>query len=367
MSATLVHPQEQKQVSAARLVHKCALFKDQSLLNAPYLVKSSVPVDIFRVFTSALEDEAIQLTAANFAGLLVLSAEFGFEALNSELLGFRSPSDAKPQTRLAALEERARLQDCKLALLRPKVSKLSASIDSLRRALESAESRLSGQAAAICQAQARAESAIRRLLSSLGDSTPAATQAKRPPPASVAPAAGFGSMIVPDFPPLFADFSRGRFALLWRGSRDSFRASAFHGTCDGHANTLTLIEDTKGNIFGGFTPVKWESASEFPKADPSLRSFLFTLRNPHSATPRKFELRPQMQELAIYCDYSLGPCFGGCPWEIAVSGDCNGNSTSSTNGFGAVYVNDTGMDGRIVFTGSRDFTVKEIEVFEIIF
>jgi hypothetical protein len=53
-------------------------------------------------------------------------------------------------------------------------------------------------------------------------------------------------------------------------------------------------EDTEGNFFGGFTPVEWESrwydkqSSEtlgrgnLWKADPSLQSFLFTLKNPRN-------------------------------------------------------------------------------------
>jgi hypothetical protein len=50
--------------------------------------------------------------------------------------------------------------------------------------------------------------------------------------------------MVSEFPPLFAEFGEKPFRLLWRGSRDGFRANPFHGRCDGHANTLTLIEDT---------------------------------------------------------------------------------------------------------------------------
>jgi hypothetical protein len=46
------------------------------------------------------------------------------------------------------------------------------------------------------------------------------------------------SLIVAAFPALFAEFRGKRFTLLWRGSRD------------GHAPTLTLIQDTAGNIFG---------------------------------------------------------------------------------------------------------------------
>jgi hypothetical protein len=43
--------------------------------------------------------------------------------------------------------------------------------------------------------------------------------------------------------------------LQWRGSRDGFGAIDVHKRCDGRANTLTLILDTGGNVFGGFTPL----------------------------------------------------------------------------------------------------------------
>jgi hypothetical protein len=62
------------------------------------------------------------------------------------------------------------------------------------------------------------------------------------------------SAIISDFPKIFDEFRRKKFSLLWRGGRDGFSARDFHNHCDGHANTLTLIKDTNGNIFGGFTP-----------------------------------------------------------------------------------------------------------------
>jgi hypothetical protein len=49
------------------------------------------------------------------------------------------------------------------------------------------------------------------------------------------------SLIVADFPTLFAEFRRKCFALLWRGSRNGFRADAFHGRYNGHTSTLALI------------------------------------------------------------------------------------------------------------------------------
>jgi hypothetical protein len=181
--------------------------------------------------------------------------------------------------------------------------------------------------------------------------------------------AGWNSVIVPDFPKLFEDLKKKRFTLLWRGSRDGFRADEFHRRCDGHANTLTVILDTDGNIFGGFTPVEWESSKKhwlrdgeaFSKSDPSLTSFLFTLKNPHSFPPRRFTLKEEKKEEAIRCDSNRGPHFG----EIMITDNCNANTDSSTSSFGTCYTNDTRLDGSIVFTGCSKFKVKEIEVFEI--
>jgi hypothetical protein len=90
------------------------------------------------------------------------------------------------------------------------------------------------------------------------------------------------------FPAIFEEFKVQKLTILWLGSRDGFKAEQFHRRCDGHPNTLTVILDTDGNMFGSFTPVVWESrqydpsvrGGNLPKADPSLKSFLFTLKNP---------------------------------------------------------------------------------------
>jgi hypothetical protein len=190
-----------------------------------------------------------------------------------------------------------------------------------------------------------------------------------PKPAVPQAPAPFASRIVGEFPALFTEFRGKRFSLLWRGSRDGFRARDFHGRCDGHANTLTFIEDTWGNIFGGFTPLAWESreydrtvgGANCLKADPSLGSFLFTLKNPHKVPARKFALKADEQEEAIRCDASWGPHF----YDIGVSDLCNATTKSFTSDFGLSYANDTGLEGETFFTGSQSFTVKEIEVFEI--
>jgi hypothetical protein len=178
------------------------------------------------------------------------------------------------------------------------------------------------------------------------------------------------SLIISDFPEIFAEFFGKRFKLLWRGSRDGFSASAFHGRCDGHANTVTVILDTEGNIFGGFTPLEWESwahngewedLDNCCKSDESEKSFLFTLKNPHNIAARKFRLQSHKKDEAILCDGQYGPFFSG----ICIHNNCNKTTQNFCGSFGITYTNDTGMDGSKVLTGSEYFTVKEIEVFEI--
>jgi hypothetical protein len=163
------------------------------------------------------------------------------------------------------------------------------------------------------------------------------------------------------------EFSAKHFRILWRGSRDGFGAAEFHRRCDGHANTLTVIMDTDGNIFGGFTPVEWESRVWQPKicykADASLKSFLFTLKNPHNIAARKFALKSAENGKAIYCPNTEGPIFGDS--DIVIRNNSNTNDYNHTSCFGNSYINDTGVGSKKVLTGSGSFTVKEIEVFEI--
>jgi hypothetical protein len=170
------------------------------------------------------------------------------------------------------------------------------------------------------------------------------------------------------FPAIFEDFKDQKFTLLWRGSRDGFKAKQFHRRCDGHPNTLTVLLDTDGNIFGGFTPVDWESRtpkspddlSNCFKADRNLKSFIFTLKNPHSFPPRRFMLKEGKKEEAIACDSEHGPYFG----DILVTDNCSANADSSTSTFGDCYADDTGLaDEGSFFTGRSMFKVREIEVF----
>jgi hypothetical protein len=106
-----------------------------------------------------------------------------------------------------------------------------------------------------------------------------------------------------------------------------------------------------------------EKTEEMAKADDSLKSFLFTLKNPNKIPARIFALMEGEKQKAICCDSSEGPVFG-CNSDLYVHDQCNKNVNSHTKLH--CYTNDTRLDPKKVFTGSNFFQVKEIEVFEII-
>jgi hypothetical protein len=162
------------------------------------------------------------------------------------------------------------------------------------------------------------------------------------------------------FPKVLKELKTKQWTLLYRGSDHGFKSSDFHGKCDGKSNTITIILTTKGFIFGGFTPIPWDSSSQY-KPDSSGRSFLFSVKNPHDHDFGRIGLtNPQR---AIYCNSSYGPTFGN-GHDIYIANGCNENTSSFTR-VGLGYAHNTIFDPYKVFTGEQYFTVKEIEVFTL--
>jgi hypothetical protein len=76
------------------------------------------------------------------------------------------------------------------------------------------------------------------------------------------------------------------FQLLYRSSRDGSQPKKFHKRCDNKGPTLTIIRDTDGNVFGGFTSMSWNKGVEGYIYDE--HAFLFTLKNPYNIEATKF-------------------------------------------------------------------------------
>jgi hypothetical protein len=326
-----------------------------------------------------VEGSVVKIKNDNFRALSQLCDEFGFQDLAAQLSEFRASDDFKEQTttedlearrRLSVLEERMHQRDQEIVALRCEVSRQSRVQELAVEALHGSVTRLEAEVSALRTAAVSARTAAPAPPSPVSPA-PALT----PPPQnltspSAPPPSVWESAIVSIFPKILGEFCGNKFSLLWRGSRDGFKATQFHCRCDGHANTLTLILDTNGNIFGGFTPVEWESSRKgkrkkdpdeaFQKADPSQKSFLFTLKNPRNVSARRFALKDERKDEAICCDSNRGPDFS----DMTIEDNCNANPESFTY-LGDRYTNDTGLNGKTFFTGSDEFQVKEIEVFEI--
>jgi hypothetical protein len=156
-------------------------------------------------------------------------------------------------------------------------------------------------------------------------------------------------------------FAGKKFALLYRGSRDGFGSKDFHGCCDQHGNTMTLILSENESIFGRFTPLVWSSRGDYVP-DPTLQSFVFTIKNPHNLPARIFGQKEASSVIHDHRQY--GPSFGSNR-DIRIYNQCR-TTQSNYSSLGGTFNIDSGMDGSTVLTGAYNFSVKEIEVFEVI-
>ncbi|XP_060082945.1 interferon-induced protein 44-like [Ylistrum balloti] len=100
----------------------------------------------------------------------------------------------------------------------------------------------------------------------------------------------------------FKDFEK-----LYSFKEDGSNADVFHKKCDNRGPTVTVIYDSLGQVYGGYTSVSWQSASIPQVFDKS--AFLFCLRS--DGDNEKFPVRKC--ESALVYDGKAGPIFGNGP------------------------------------------------------
>ena len=163
--------------------------------------------------------------------------------------------------------------------------------------------------------------------------------------------------------------------LLYRGSRDGFLAKTFHEKCNNKGETLVIIKSNEDYIFGGYTEINWDNTiwngvigeKNNARRDGKGNEFVFTLKNPHNIPPCKFNMKKEWLNHSICCDGKRGPIFG-CN-DIRIENECNVKSNKFTYfDFqpGEYCFDDTTGKKRLLFTGTKTYTVKEIEVYNII-
>ena len=150
-------------------------------------------------------------------------------------------------------------------------------------------------------------------------------------------------------------------SLLWRATRDGFKAKDFHRLCNDKPNTLLIIKSTTGYIFGGYASLAW-SSSGGSKSDSN--AFLFTFCNPANM-PLKLNIKKEEEEWAVYHDSEWGPTFGS---DLFVSGEPNTNNKSrySPKHYDEPNGQKNVNGGIFVLGGSTaNFQTAEIEVFQV--
>ena len=150
--------------------------------------------------------------------------------------------------------------------------------------------------------------------------------------------------------------------LLYRGTRDGSGKDIFHNKCDNQGPTICLCKNEKGNIFGGYASISWTTDNNFHAANGS---FLFTLTNIHGTAPTKFP-NTQSYNYAVYHGNDRGPAFGG-NHNLYIS-DNYLNNNSSYCSFGYSYPDVLGK-GNSTFSGdvnTKNFKLKELEVFKLL-
>lgn len=148
-----------------------------------------------------------------------------------------------------------------------------------------------------------------------------------------------------------------KFNLLYNNDKDSDGCSYFHYNCDGFFPTVTVILDTSGRRFGGYSTQSWSQSPVGGNYARAPGSFIFNLSN-----KKKYDLQDPLCTNAIYRNNSYGPTFGG-GHDLYISDGCKPNTSSSCTK--SNYI--TGNVNLLGEGGNTNFQVSNFEVYQVIF
>ena len=140
------------------------------------------------------------------------------------------------------------------------------------------------------------------------------------------------------------------YKLLFKASKNGYKAKDFHTYCDGKDHTLTLVKTKAGRRFGGFTDQKWDQSGSNKSGS---NGFIFSL-------DFKEIYYNKNSSYNIKGDSSYGPYFGS---DFYIGDNCNSgyNSKDSSNN----YYNTNSKT--YALAGNGDFIVEDYEVYQVIY
>ena len=151
------------------------------------------------------------------------------------------------------------------------------------------------------------------------------------------------------------------FKLLYRATQDGNNVQTFHNKCDNILGTLTIVQTTKGMRFGGYTEQNWyksDKSNRIQRKDSKGVCFCFSL------DLFKIYNFNDNKNYSIRCFYNYGPYFGATFFRIQSNNGLLYGYTDYTTSFEFFGKIDNDYEFN---NGQQEFSVIEMEVFQIIF
>lgn len=118
-----------------------------------------------------------------------------------------------------------------------------------------------------------------------------------------------------------------------------------------------ILLNNYGKVIGGYTPLSWDSATNFYKADKDLQTFLFSM-----CTNKKYALKDKIK--AIYCHGDRGPSFGN-GHNLRISNNCNIDNSCHAESMDESFETESYAQFLGRADGGEKFSVVDYEVLEV--
>ena len=141
---------------------------------------------------------------------------------------------------------------------------------------------------------------------------------------------------------------------IFQSSENGDSAKDFHKFCDGEPNVIVMIETDKGNRFGGFISIGFNSDNEVKK---DSYAFLFSFDSMKIYKNKK-------KRNSIFCKESIGPCFGDKESQDLYVSDNYFKNDSYVGKANGCFLN---MNSDYELNkGNCKFIVNKLEIFKIL-
>eukprot|EP01084_Bolivina_argentea_P173854 301161_1 len=149
--------------------------------------------------------------------------------------------------------------------------------------------------------------------------------------------------------------------LLFRGSMHGFTDVKFNKIVPNNQNIVVIIHSSDNNVFGGYSKTGYDSIF---KHSTDSNAFLYLLRSSKGYKPQIFDIKSRDVKSAVYTASSYICCFGKNGYNIALTNNCDKNSSSWVDWEGCWEQGSYDTPSKYYLNGGKEkFRVIDIEIF----